>query len=201
MKKSLFGAALLLMAAVVTSCKDRHWTPEQRARLHDQIRAYREWSYIQNMNDAEFLMLADDVAATVEANYANLNAFNGTPGASDSLTTSVVGVMATYITTDARNMRYLFPYHHLVREKVLPSGLGRDQLKQFYQCMADKINNGYVSMENFLWNAMSNNVSATVVGAIQQECASQLNLAAVEEKHDHHDHHHDKDKDKTKTGM
>ena len=204
MKRLLFGFALLLVA---TACQNKHWTPEQRARLHDQIRAYREWRYLVNMNDAEFAMLADDVAALVESNYANLNDFVATPGSQDSLKTTVVGVMTTYVTTDARNMRYLFPYRHLVREKVLPEGLSHEQLRQFYKCMADKINSGYVSMQNFLWNAMSGNVSQTVVGTIQRDCAAPFMIETSElakprthhkDHKEHKEHKESKPKEKSK---
>ncbi len=203
MKKLLLGLVLLLAAF---GCKsNKSWTAEQRAELHDRIRAYREWRYLENMNDAEFAVLADDVAALVESSYANLDEFYATESPQDSLTTTVVGVMATYITTDARNMRYLFPYRHLVRENILPSGLGHDQLKQFYQCMADKINYGYISMENFLWNAMSNNVSATVVGAMQRDCAAPFMVETSEVTPPHHkkdkqEHKKDKQEHKDKKG-
>ena len=204
MKKLLLGFVLLSAAF---GCKtDKKWDAVQRAELHDRIRAYREWRYLENMNDAEFEMLANDVAAFVESSYANLDALNSTPAPQDSLTTAVVGVMASYITTDARNMRYLFPYRHLVREKILPSGLGHDQIKQFYQCLADKINYGYISMENFLWNAMSNNVSATVVGAMQRDCAAPFmvetsELTVSQHKKNKHDHKKDKkEKNKDKSG-
>ena len=171
MKKILLGVVLAVSAL---ACQNQHWTAEQRASLRDRIRAYREWSIVQNMNDAEFMMLTDDVAALIEAEYANLAQFNSTPGADDSLTVSVVGVIANYITTDARNMRYLFPYNHLVREGVLPDGMKREHIRDFYKCMASKINSGYVSMESFLWAAMQNNVDATVVGTIQRDCAAQV---------------------------
>ena len=171
MKKILLG---LMLLAAATACQNKHWTPEQKARLREQIRAYREWSYIQNMNDDEFMMLADDVAALLEADYANLAELNNTPGADDSVMMTVVGVFSNYITTDARNMRYLFPYHSLVRQGVLPEGMNRDHIRDFYKCMASKINNGYVSMESFLWAAMQNKVDATVVGTIQRDCAAQV---------------------------
>jgi hypothetical protein len=201
-----------MLLAAATACQDRHWTPEQRARLREQIRAYREWSYIQNMNEAEFLMLTDDVAALIEGNYANLTEFNNTPGSNDSITTTVVGVVANYITTDARNMRYLFPYHHLVRQGVLPDGMSREHIRDFYKCMASKINSGYVSMESFLWAAMQNKIDATVVGTIQRDCAGQvLGTSSVfgEDTHaeatehtprkDKHDKHKD-DKKKSNDG-
>ena len=202
MKKLVLG--LMLMVAAI-ACQDRHWTPQQRARLREQIRAYREWSYIQNMNEAEFLMLTDDVAALIEGNYANLTAFNNTPGSNDSITTAVVGVVANYITTDARNMRYLFPYHHLVRQGILPDGMNREHIRDFYKCMASKINNGYVSMESFLWAAMQNKIDATVVGTIQRDCAGQVlgtssvfgeDTHAEATEHTPHKDKHDKKKDK-----
>ena len=211
MKKILLG---LILLAGLTACHNRHWTPEQRVRLREQIRAYREWSYIQNMNDAEFMMLTDDVAALIEGNYPNLMAFNNTPGANDSITTTVVGVISNYITTDARNMRYLFPYNGLVRQGVLPEGMNREHIRDFYKCMASKINSGYVSMESFLWSAMQNKIDNTVVGQIQRDCATQV-LGTSEEiapdtraeldmrkkdksdKHDNHDHDKNK-KDNSK---
>lgn len=195
MKKLLLG---LMLLAGVTACQNKHWTAEQKARLREQIRAYREWSYLQNLNDAEFMMLADDVAALLEADYANLNELNNTPGADDSVTMTVVGVLSNYITTDARNMRYLFPYHSLVRQGVLPEGMNRDHIRDFYKCMAAKINNGYVSMESFLWAAMQNKVDATVVGTIQRDCAAQvLGTSSVMGPDTHAEADtHDKNKDK-----
>lgn len=173
--KKLF--LILSIGVALLACKtSKQWTPEQRQQLREQIRAYREWSYLQNMNDAEFMLFTDDVAAMLEAEYANYTVLSQIPSMQDSLTQTVIVTLGNYVTTDARNMRYLFPYTSLVNGKVLPSGLSRDQIKEYYTCLADKINNGYTSMEAFLWAAMQNNVDSTMVGAMQRECAASLAL-------------------------
>jgi hypothetical protein len=60
-------------------------------------------------------------------------------------------------------------------------------------------------MENFLWNAMSNNVSATVVGAMQRDCAAPFmietsELISTQHKKDKHDKKDKKEKNKDKSG-
>lgn len=180
MKKILL---FVMIAAAFAGCQNRkQWSPEQRQQLREQIRAYREWSYLMNMNDAEFMLFTDDVAAAVESEYPSYTDLSENPAMQDSLTGVVVATLGTYVTTDARNMRYLFPYTSLVNAKVLPAGLSREQISDFYTCLADKINNGYTSMQNFLWAAMQNNVDSTVVGTMQRDCATAVASAPATDK-------------------
>ncbi len=160
----------------------KEWTPQQREQMREQLRAYREWAYLQNLNDSEYMLFSDNVAGTLEIAYPNYTVFVAMPGMNDTVSSVVITQIVQDITTDARNMRHLFPYDYLKSRGILPDGMNRDQLKAYYQCLANKINNGYVSMEGFLWAAMQNNIDSTVVGQLQRQCAQELSLDMVKNK-------------------
>lgn len=171
---------LLLCAASFSACSSKkEWNTSQRQQMRDRLRAYREWVYLNDMTDAEYMVFTDGVVGTLEEYYPNYGVLVTYPAVEDTIAQVVVATIVTDIKTDARNMRHLFPYNHLVQQGVLPKGMSRDQLKAYYQCLADKINDGYISMRSFLWQAMQQRVDTTRVGQFQRSCAQDLSLDVV----------------------
>ena len=178
MKKNLL--LLIVCAATLGACTGKkEWNTSQRQQMRDRLKAYREWVYLNDMTDTEYMVFTDGVVGTLEEYYPNYGVLVTYPAVEDTISQVVVTAIVTDITTDAQNMRHLFPYNHLVRQGVLPRGMTRDQQRAYYQCLADKINNGYISMRSFLWQAMQKNVDSTRVGMFQRSCAQELSLDVV----------------------
>lgn len=175
MKRILFLCSLC--AVMLGACNSRReWNTSQRQQMRDRLRACRQWVYLNDMTDAEYMVFTDGVVGTLEEFYPNYGVLVTYPAVEDTISEVVVRAIVADITTDARNMRHLFPYNHLVRQGVLPRGMSHDQLKAYYQCLADKINDGYISMRSFLWQAMQERVDTTRVGRYQRSCAQELSL-------------------------
>ena len=170
----------IVCAAALCACSGKkEWNTSQRQQMRDRLKAYRQWVYLNNMTDAEYMVFTDGVVGTLEEYYPNYGVLVTYPAVDDTISQVVVTAIVEDITTDAHNMRHLFPYNHLVKQGILPRGMTRDQQKAYYQCLADKINNGYISMRSFLWQAMQSNVDSTRVGMFQRGCAQELSLDVV----------------------
>lgn len=178
MRKNLL--LFIVCAAALCACNGKkEWNTSQRQQMRDRLKAYRQWVYLNNMTDAEYMVFTDGVVGTLEEYYPNYGVLVTYPAVDDTISQVVVTAIVEDITTDAHNMRHLFPYNHLVKQGILPRGMTRDQQKAYYQCLADKINNGYISMRSFLWQAMQSNVDSTRVGMFQRGCAQELSLDVV----------------------
>ncbi len=178
-KKLLF---FIVCAAALGACTGkREWNTSQRQQMRDRLKAYRQWVYLNDMTDTEYMVFTDGVVGTLEEYYPNYGVLVTYPAVDDTISQVVVTTIVTDINTDAHNMRHLFPYGHLVNRGILPRGMNRDQQKAYYQCLAGKINNGYISMRNFLWQAMQQNVDSTRVGELLRGCAEQMSLDMVKD--------------------
>ncbi|MBR0331535.1 MAG: hypothetical protein IIX12_08090, partial [Alistipes sp.] len=66
------------------------------------------------------------------------------------------------------------PYHDLVAEGVLPSGLNLKQQREFYTCLAGKVNGAFLTLNDFI---VALEADTTVTSQIQQmeaDCADEL---------------------------
>ena len=68
MKKILLCVPLLaIFAAGFFGCsQQRQWNHEQRKAMREALRSYRQMVYLDDLNDAEFVLFSDEVAGQLE---------------------------------------------------------------------------------------------------------------------------------------
>ncbi len=180
-KKILLFLTVAIAALAAGCSQSREWTREQRREMKENLRQYRNMVYLENMNDSEFGLFTDDVAASLEVMYPVYATFIAVPNVNDTITAVVVTTIVSDINADARNMRYLFPYENLVADSILPAGMSHKQLRAYYKCVADQINANYNSLASFLNAYESNRIDTTVMGQSLRYCAGSDVLITVEE--------------------
>ena len=97
------------------------------------------------------------------------------PSIDDTLDMFVVTAIVEQLNEDATNMRHLYPYRTLVKQGILPDKLSHDERHAFYKCLAQKVNNYYTSVDEFLSDVIKSDTSAqSQIGKFQSECANDL---------------------------
>lgn len=169
---------LLLVVAIITiaSCsKQAKWNHEQKEALKKALKTYREMVYLQDLTEPEFVIFTDDVANDVESAYPVYATFMQIPSIDDTLDMFVVTAIVEQLNEDATNMRHLYPYRTLVKQGILPDKLSHDERHAFYKCLAQKVNNYYTSVDEFLSDVIKSDTSAqSQIGKFQSECANDL---------------------------
>ena len=68
MKKILLCVPLLaIFAAGFFGCsQQRQWNHEQRKAMREALRSYRQMVYLDDLNDAEFVLFSDEVAGQLD---------------------------------------------------------------------------------------------------------------------------------------
>ena len=171
---------ILLMLPVVaamlaTSCSQQaQWNREQRQQMRQQLNRYRQMVYLQDLTDPEFVIFSDNVAAEIEDEYPVYATFVRMPGANDTVDAVVITAIVDELDADAHNMRHLYPYSYLVSQGVLPAGLDRASQRSFYRCFANKVNNYYVSMEQFFNAILADTTDNSQIARMQAQCANDL---------------------------
>ena len=71
MKKILLCVPLLaIFAAGFFGCsQQRQWNHEQHKAMREALRSYRQMVYLDDLNDAEFVLFSDEVAGQLENSY------------------------------------------------------------------------------------------------------------------------------------
>lgn len=176
MKKILLCLPLLLLlAAGFTGCsKKREWDHKQRQEMRENLRNYRQMVYLDDLNDAEFVVFTDDVANTLEGSYPVYAEFISMPGATDTVDMVVITTIVDELNADARNMRHIYPYSYLVAQGVLPAGLDHQQRKAFYECFAGKVNSTYNSMWEFFNAILADTSDMSQISQLEAQCANDL---------------------------
>lgn len=142
--------------------------------MRNLLRDYRDMVYLNDLTDAEYMLFSDNVAANIEEDYPVYTTFIQMPGVNDTVQVYVVTTIVEELDTDARNMRHIYPYQYLVSANILPSGLDRSQQNAFYNCLSQKVNNTYPTVNSFV-NAVMNDTTATSqMYRLQQQCAADL---------------------------
>lgn len=133
MKKILLCVPLLaIFAAGFFGCsQQRQWNHEQRKAMREALRSYRQMVYLDDLNDAEFVLFSDEVAGQLENSYPVYMEFVQMQGVDDTVDMVVVSTIVDELNADARNMRHIYPYNYLVAQGVLPAGLDHEQQKPF----------------------------------------------------------------------
>ena len=87
MKKILLCLPVLaLLAAGFTGCsQQRRWNQEQRKAMRESLRGYRQMTYVNDLNDDEFVVFSDNVAGKLENSYPVYTTFVRMPGLEDSV--------------------------------------------------------------------------------------------------------------------
>lgn len=176
MKKILLCVPLLaLFAAGFMSCsQQREWNHEQRKAMRESLRSYRQMVYLDDLDDAEYVIFTDQVAGALEEDYPVYTTFLKMPGVSDTVDVYVVTTIVEELNADARNMRHIYPYPYLVAQGVLPAGLDHNQQKQFYECFADQVNNTYNTMGQFFNAVLADTTNKSQIRQMESQCANDL---------------------------
>ena len=99
--------------------------------MREALRSYRQMVYLDDLNDAEFVLFSDEVAGQLENSYPVYMEFVQMQGVDDTVDMVVVSTIVDELNADARNMRHIYPYNYLVAQGVLPAGLDHEQQKAF----------------------------------------------------------------------
>lgn len=176
MKKILLtvSVAALSILSIVGCSQQAKWNRQERQAMRNLLRDYRDMVYLNDLTDAEYMLFSDNVAANIEEDYPVYTTFIQMPGVNDTVQVYVVTTIVEELDTDARNMRHIYPYQYLVSANILPSGLDRSQQNAFYNCLSQKVNNTYPTVNSFV-NAVMNDTTATSqMYRLQQQCAADL---------------------------
>ncbi|WP_300897046.1 hypothetical protein [uncultured Alistipes sp.] len=176
MKKILLCLPVLaLLAAGFTGCsQQRRWNQEQRKAMRESLRGYRQMTYVNDLNDDEFVVFSDNVAGKLENSYPVYTTFVRMPGMEDSVEMVVVTTVVDELNADPHNMRHIYPYPYLVSQGVLPAGLDRQQQRSFYSCFAAKVNARYATMNQFFNAVLADTTDSSAIRRMENECANDL---------------------------
>ena len=82
--------------------------------MREALRSYRQMVYLDDLNDAEFVLFSDEVAGQLENSYPVYMEFVQMQGVDDTVDMVVVSTIVDELNADARNMRHIYPYNYLV---------------------------------------------------------------------------------------
>lgn len=163
------------MAAVGAGCSTKKkWSDKERHEVRDEIRAYRDMVYLENLADAEFDTFSGDVVEAIEIDYPVYTTFVELPGKGDTVEIYVVSTIVSELNADAHNMRNIYPYPQLVAEGILPANLDRQAQRAFYDCFARKVRNYYPSTEAFFNAVVNDDPTTSMLTQFQMQCAADL---------------------------
>lgn len=175
MKRFLLLFSLLVATFVMMGCSEQaKWNHKQRKAMREELRQYRDMVYLEDLTEPEFVVFTDGVATDIEEAYPVYTTFIQMPGVNDTIDTFVVTTIVEELNTDAHNMRHIYPYRYLVAQGILPDRLTHEEQRQFYKCLAGKINSYYATAEQFLNAVVSDTTSSSQISIFQRDCASEL---------------------------
>lgn len=168
----------MAMAAIlfVGGCaKEKRWGMKEREELREELRAYRDMVYLDNLAEAEFNSFAGDVVSAIEIDYPIYTTFVELPGRGDTVEVYVVSTIVEELNTDPHNLRNIFPYPMLVADGILPSGLNHQAQRSFYDCLSHKIKRAYKSTADFFDAIVSDSpADNSKIASLQWQCAADL---------------------------
>lgn len=177
MKKILHLVALLTVLITFSHCgQQREWSEQQRAEFIASIDPYRQMVYLNDLDDTEFMIFSDGISTTAQTAYPVYTQLIVMPTLSDTIDMWVVESIVEEIDSDASNMRHLYPYHSLVMQGVLPAGLPHEDRTTFYNCLSQKVNAHFSSLEAFFYAVITNSIDPNIITTMQNECAAEFNL-------------------------
>ncbi len=169
---ALFIASVLLLS----SCGNggSKWTLKQREEAHKMLREWREMVYLEDLTEEEFALFANNVTDLLEEEYPSYVEFIEMPMVGDSVEMVVVAAIVTEIKASPERLRHIFTYDELVDSGILPPGLKKSQQALFYNCFAEKVNNIYGSMQQFVWDAIYSSLDDVLIAQMMRRCAEPL---------------------------
>ena len=175
MKKILLSLTLIMAAVAIVGCSQKaKWNHDQRKAMRENLRQYRDMIYLQDLTEPEFLIFSDSVTGDIEAVYPVYTTFIEMDGVQDTIDMFVLTAIVDELDTDAHNMRHIYPYRYLVSEGILPDRLTHEQQRDFYRCLAQKVNNTFLTVEQFLMAIVADTTSTSTIKKLQGECANEL---------------------------
>ena len=175
MKKSLLFIAIAAGMITMVGCtQNKSWGESERDALRNELRAYRDMVYLDDLAEVEFNDFSGDVIEAVEVDYPVYTVFYELPGRGDTLDVYVVSTIVERLDTDPHNLRHIFPYSWLVAEGVLPAGLDKQAQRAFYDCLSQKVKRQYHTSRRFLYALMNDPNAGNAVMQMQNDCAMEL---------------------------
>lgn len=176
MKRFLLSVSLvtLFLCGFIGCSQQKRWNREERQSLREMLRNYRKMVYLNDLTEAEYMLFSDNVATAIEENFPVYTTFVQMPGMSDTVQVYVMTTIVEELNADARNMRHIYPYNYLVSQNILPSGLDRPQQNAFYRCLAQKVNNTYATLDDFVNAIVTDTTATSTLQQLQLQCASEL---------------------------
>lgn len=175
MKKILLSLSLIMAAIAIVGCSQKaKWNHDQRKAMRENLRQYRDMIYLQDLTDPEFLIFTDSVTGDIEAVYPVYTSFIEMDGVQDTIDMFVMTAIIDELDADAHNMRHIYPYRYLVSEGILPDRLTHEQQRDFYRCLAQKVNNTFLTVEQFLMAIVADTTANSTIKQLQGECANEL---------------------------
>jgi hypothetical protein len=175
MKRILLSLSLLALFCATGCSQQARWNHKQKEAMREALRQYRDMVYLEDLTEPEFVIFTDGVATEIEEVYPVYTAFIEMPGVNDTVDMFVVTTIVDEINTDAHNMRHIYPYRELVSQGILPDRLTHSDQRNFYRCLAKKVNATFSATEQFMSAViMADSASNAQITQMQQECAADL---------------------------
>lgn len=174
MKKSLLLVTMAAMVVATGCSKERKWGAKEREELRQELRAYRDMVYLDNLAEAEFDLFSGDVVEAIEIDYPVYTTFVELPGRGDTVEVYVVSTIVEELNANPHNMRNIYPYPYLVEQGVLPSGLNHQAQRAFYDCLSHNVRRYYPSVAAFFDAIVESSDTPQPILEMQQECAAGL---------------------------
>ena len=166
---------VIAATAAITSCSAEHkWGEKERKELRQELRAYRDMAYLDNLAEIEFDTFSGDVVEAIEIDYPVYTTFVELPGRGDTVEVYVVSTIVERLNANPHNMRNIYPYPYLVAEGILPAGLDHQAERAFYDCLSHKVKRHYRTSRNFIHAIMNDPNAANTVAKMQMDCAAEL---------------------------
>lgn len=182
MKKFLLSFAVVAsIFGGFTACSEQaKWNRSERQAMRELLRDYRKMVYLNDLTEAEYMLFADRVIASVEEEYPVYTTFIEMPAVNDTVQVYLVTTIVEQLDADASNMRHLYPYRDLVAANILPNGLTRSQQNAFYQCFANAVDNTYANATQLVNAIVADTVQTSQIAQMQAACANELFGTTIE---------------------
>ena len=150
------------------------------------LREWRNMIYLNELSEEEFALFAGRVADILEMRYPSYAEFVEMPMVGDSVEMVIVATITSELKATPERLRHIFSYDDLVELGTLPAGLTRHRQNEFYRCLAERVNQTYGSMQQFVWDAMYSRLDDTLLAHMLSHCAApfwdaELDITIIEE--------------------